>query len=105
VLRHVSHSAHADMSWKSMHRMSQDFIELQTQQKVKIYRTPKPILDAQLKAWDGVIAKRSVDNPLFAKVIESQKAWARRVMFWHNNVQVSQSAAYNHYFPKGPLQA
>jgi TRAP-type mannitol/chloroaromatic compound transport system substrate-binding protein len=105
ILRHVSHSAHADMSWKSMHRMSQDFIELQTQQKVKIYRTPKPILDAQLKAWDGVIAKRSMDNPLFAKVIESQKAWARRVMYWHNNVQVSQSAAYNHYFPKGPLQA
>jgi TRAP-type mannitol/chloroaromatic compound transport system substrate-binding protein len=98
----VPHAAHADMMWKSMHRMSQDFMELQTSQKVKAYRTPRPILDAQLKAWDQVIAKRSADNPLFAKVIASQKAWARRVMYWHNNVQVSQVAAYQHYFPKGP---
>jgi TRAP-type mannitol/chloroaromatic compound transport system substrate-binding protein len=102
ILKYVPHAAHADMMWKSMHRMSQDFMELQTSQKVKAYRTPRPILDAQLKAWDQVIAKRSADNPLFAKVIASQKAWARRVMYWHNNVQVSQVAAYQHYFPKGP---
>ncbi len=105
ILKHVPHAAHSDMMWKSMHRMSQDFIELQTKHKVKIYRTPKPILDAQLKAWDTVIAKRSSENPLFVKVIESQKAWARRVMYWHNNVQVNQVAAYTHYFPKGPLLA
>jgi TRAP-type mannitol/chloroaromatic compound transport system substrate-binding protein len=102
ILKYVPHAAHADMMWKSMHRMSQDFLELQANQKVQAYRTPKPILDAQLKAWDTVIAKRSADNPLFAKVIASQKAWAKRVMFWHNNVQVSQTAAYAHYFPKGP---
>ena len=105
ILKHVPHAAHSDMMWKSMHRMSQDFIELQTKHKVKVYRTPKPILDAQLKAWDTVIAKRSAENPLFVKVIESQKAWARRVMYWHNNVQVNQAAAYTHYFPKGPLLA
>jgi len=104
VLRHVTLSGHADQLFKSMHRMSQDFIELQTKHKVTIYRTPRPILDAQLKAWDGVIAKRSTDNPLFVKVIESQKAWARRVMYWHNSVQVNQAAAYAHYFPKGPGQ-
>ena len=105
ILKHVPHAAHSDMMWKSMHRMSQDFIDLQTKHKVKVYRTPRPILDAQLKAWDTVIAKRSSENPLFVKVIESQKAWARRVMYWHNNVQVNQVAAYTHYFPKGPLLA
>ena len=103
ILKYVPHAAHSDMMWKSMHRMSQDFIELQTNQKVRAYRTPRPILDAQLKAWDQVIAKRSADNPLFAKVIASQKAWAKRVMYWHNNVQVNQAVAYQHYFPKGPL--
>lgn len=103
VLKYVSHAAHADMKWKSMHRMSQDLIELQTKHKVKVYRTPKEILDAQLKAWGTVIAKRSADNPLFTRVIESQKAWAQRVMYWHNTVQVNQSAAYAHYFPKGPI--
>ena len=103
VLKYVSHAASADMEWKSMHRMSQDYIELQTKQKVKAYRTPRPILDAQLKAWDAVIKRRSAENPLFAKVIESQKAWAKRVMYWHNDVQVDQRAAYAHHFGKGPL--
>jgi TRAP-type mannitol/chloroaromatic compound transport system substrate-binding protein len=103
VLRHAAHAASADMGWKAMHRMSQDFLELQTEQKVKTYVTPKPILDAQLKAWKSVIERRSAENPLFAKVIESQKAWAKRVLYWHNQVQVDQKAAYAHYFGKGPL--
>jgi TRAP-type mannitol/chloroaromatic compound transport system substrate-binding protein len=103
ILKYVPHAAHSDMLWKSMHRMSQDFIDVQTKDKVKVYRTPKPILDAQLKAWDTVVARHSADNPLFAKVIASQKAWAKRVMYWHNSVQVNQSTAYAHYFPKGPL--
>ncbi|QJR09959.1 Alpha-keto acid-binding periplasmic protein TakP [Usitatibacter rugosus] len=102
VLKMASHAASADMEWKSMHRMSQDFLELKALQKVSIYRTPKPILDAQLKAWDKVIAKHSATNPLFAKVVESQKAWAKRVMYWHNEVQVDQRSAYTHWFGKGP---
>ena len=102
VLKMASHAASADMQWKSMHRMSQDFLELKTNQKVNVYRTPKPILEAQLKAWDKVIAKYSATNPLFAKVVESQKAWAMRVMHWHNEVQVDQKSAYTHWFGKGP---
>jgi TRAP-type mannitol/chloroaromatic compound transport system substrate-binding protein len=103
ILDHAAMAASADMHWRSMHRMSQDYIELQTIQKVVAYRTPRAILDAQLKAWDAVIAKRSAENPLFARVIESQKAWAKRVMYWHNDVQVDQRVAYAHYFGKGPL--
>ncbi len=102
ILRFASHAASADMQWKSMNRMSQDFLELRSNQKVNTYRTPKAILDAQLKAWEKVIAKFSADNPLFAKVVESQKAWAKRVMFWHNEVQVDQRVAYAHWFGKGP---
>ncbi len=102
VLRLASHAASADMQWKSMHRMSQDFLELRSNQKVNTYRTPRPILDAQLKAWDKVIAKYSAENPLFAKIVASQKAWAKRVMYWHNEVQVDQRVAYAHYFGKGP---
>ena len=82
--------------------MSQDLIELQQSKKVSAFITPKPILDAQLKAWNTVVKKRAGENPLFAKVVESQKAWAKRVMFWHNEVQVDQRAAYAHWFGKGP---
>jgi TRAP-type mannitol/chloroaromatic compound transport system substrate-binding protein len=105
VLRLVGQAASADMEWKSMNRMSQDFIELQTKQKVQAYRTPRAILDAQLKAWDTVVAKRSAENALFAKVVASQKAWAKRVVYWHNEIKVDPRPAYAHHFGKGPLAA
>lgn len=102
IVRLASQAASADMAWKAMHRMSQDFAELQAMPKLKIYRTPRPILDAQLKAWNAVIDKRSGENPLFAKVVESQKAWAKRVVHWNNAVQVDQRASFAHYFGAKP---
>lgn len=101
VLKLASQAASADMTWKAMHRMSQDYLELKKNPKLRIYKTPRPILDAQLKAWNAVIKRRSAENPLFAKVVQSQMNWAKRVMFWHNEVQVGQAAAYAHYFGRG----
>ena len=49
------------------------------EQGVKVHKTPDAVLQAQLAAWDKVIATLSAD-PFFAKVIESQKAWAKRVV-------------------------
>jgi len=97
ILKHASHAASADMHWKNMHRMSQDYIELQ-EMGVDTRRTPVSVLQAQLKAWDKVIEKHSANNPLFTRVIESQKTWARRVVYWHNEVSPDQEMAYEHYF-------
>ena len=103
ILKYAAHAASSDGLWKEMHRMSQDLIELQQSKKVSAFITPRPILDAQLKAWNAVVKKRSAENPLFAKVVDSQKAWAKRVMYWHNTVQVDQKAGYAHHFGKGPI--
>ena len=103
VLKLAAHASSAEAPWKAMDRMSKDFLILQTEQRVKTALTPKPILDAQLKAWNRVIEKRSGENPLFAKVVASQKAWARRVVYWANEVTADQKAAYAHYFGKGPV--
>ena len=54
-------------------------------------------------AIGGTFFEFSIFDRLFAKVIESQKAWAKRVIYWHNDVTVDQRAAYAHYFGKGPL--
>jgi len=103
VLKLAAHASSAEAPWKAMNRMSKDFLVLQTEQRVKTALTPKSILDAQLKAWNRVIEKRSRENPLFAKVVESQKAWARRVVYWANEVTADQKASYAHYFGKGPV--
>ncbi|CAN5279456.1 TRAP transporter substrate-binding protein [soil metagenome] len=102
ILKYASDSASADMNWKSMDRMSADFLEIRKNAKVSTTVTPQSVLDAQLGAWNAVIARRSAENPLFAKIVESQKAWAQRVVYWHNTIQVSPTIAYAHYFGKGP---
>ena len=105
VLAVAANACSAEMAWKAMDRMSTDYIELQTKQGVRAIKTPPAILDAQLKAWDGVVQKYSGENPLFAKVVESQRAWARRVVFWSDEVTVNSEMAYRHFFPRGPLGA
>src|SRR5829696_6669476 len=73
----------ADMSWKAHDRYSQDYITLQTDNGVTVYKTPDAVLDAQLKIWDEVVAKKAAeDNPWFQKVPDSQKAFAERVGNW-----------------------
>ncbi|ABM96318.1 MULTISPECIES: C4-dicarboxylate ABC transporter [Methylibium] len=90
-------AASADMSWKAAHRNSLDYGELK-KAGVKFYKTPDAILRAQLAAWDKIIAKKGGENPLFQKVIDSQKAFAARAGQWWNDYTVDFKMAYNHYF-------
>mgnify|MGYP000877140687 CR=1 FL=1 len=88
----------AEMSWKAIDRNSKDYEELKTKDKVNFYKTPDAILKAQLVAWDKVIAKKSGENPLFKKVLDSQKAFALRAGKWQNDYMIDFKMAYNHYF-------
>jgi TRAP-type mannitol/chloroaromatic compound transport system substrate-binding protein len=94
-------AASADMSWKAIERNSKDYIDLK-KQGIKFYKTPDSILRAQLASWDKIMAKKSAENPLFSKVLESQKAYAERAGQWQNDYMVDFKMAYNHYFAKGP---
>jgi TRAP-type mannitol/chloroaromatic compound transport system substrate-binding protein len=98
VIDYSVQAASADMSWKAIQRNSQDYIELKTKDKVNFYKTPDTVLKAQLDAWDKVIAAKSADNPLFAKILESQKAFAQRAGQWQNDYMVDFKMAWNRYF-------
>ena len=88
------------MSWKAIDRNSKDYIELK-KAGVNFYKTPDAVLKAQLDAWDKVVAKKSAENALFKKVLESQKAFAQRAGAWQNDYLVDFKMAYNHYFRRG----
>jgi len=105
VLSYAAQACSADMSWKAANRYSQDYVKLQKDHNVKFYKTPDAILQAQLKIWDEMIAKRSAENPLFKKVLESQRAFAERVGRWHGDVSVNYRMAYNHYFSRATKPA
>ena len=85
----------ADMSWKAIDRYSQDYIELQ-KGGVKFYKTPDIILQAQLKAWDEITRKKSAENPLFKKVLESMEKFAMRACRWQNDTNVDYKMAFRH---------
>ena len=76
IIRYAAQASSADMSWKAIDRYSSDYIEMQTKQGVKFFKTPESILKAQLAAWDKVVATKSKGNAFFAKVLASQKKFA-----------------------------
>jgi TRAP-type mannitol/chloroaromatic compound transport system substrate-binding protein len=100
IIENAVEAASADLSWKAIDRYSKDYLELQTKDKVKFYKTPDPILKAQLEAYDKVAAKMSATNPLFKEIVESQKTFAARTVSWDMDTNVSRRMAYNHYFAK-----
>ncbi len=96
ILKYAAESSSSDMTWKAMDRYSTDLAALK-EAGVAVRKTPDSLLDAQLAAWDKVIASLSAD-PFFAKVIESQKAWVKRVVSLQFDMEVDQKKAYDHFF-------
>jgi TRAP-type mannitol/chloroaromatic compound transport system substrate-binding protein len=98
IIANAVEASSADMSWKAIDRYSKDYIELQEKQGVKFYKTPDAVLQAQLKVWDQVVAKKEAENPLFKKVNESMRAYAQRATRWQNDTLVNFRMASNHFF-------
>src|SRR5689334_21320890 len=102
IIENAVEAASQDMTWKSIDRYSKDYIELQTKDKVRFYKTPDSVLQKQLEVYDQVVDKKSSDNPLFKEIAESQKAFAARTVKWDLDTNVSRRMAYNHYFGAKP---
>lgn len=95
VIANAVQASSAEMSWKAIDRYSQDYIELQ-KGGVKFYKTPDSILQAQLKAWDEITKKKSAENPMFKKVLESMEKFALRACRWQNDTNVDFKMAFRH---------
>jgi TRAP-type mannitol/chloroaromatic compound transport system substrate-binding protein len=97
IIDYAVQAASADMSWKAIERNSLDYIELK-KAGVNFFKTPDAILRNQLESWDKVVAKKSAENPMFKKVLDSQKAFAQRAGQWQNDYLVDFKMAWNYYF-------
>ena len=87
-----------DMMWKAIDRNSQDYITLQTTDKVKFFRTPDSILKRQLELYDEITKKYVASNPLFKEIIQSQLAFAKRALQWEQDYITPRKMAFDHYF-------
>jgi TRAP-type mannitol/chloroaromatic compound transport system substrate-binding protein len=98
IIENAVEAANADMMWKAIDRYSKDYIEMQGKQGVKFYKTPDSVLQEQLVIMDGIIKKKSSENPLFKEIDDSQRAFAERAVKWDLDTYVNRRMAYNHYF-------
>ena len=100
VIDYAVQASSADMSWKAVERYSKDYEALK-QQGIKFYKTPDAVLRAQLASWDKTVEKKASENPMFKKVLDSQRAFAQRAGQWQNDYSVDFKMAFNHYFGRG----
>src|SRR2546426_10584143 len=98
IIANAVEAASQDMQWKAIDRYSKDYIELQTKDNVKFYKTPDAVLKRQLEVFDEVAKKKAGENPLFKEIVESQLAFARRATQWEQDTVVSRKMVFDHYF-------
>ena len=98
ILKYASEAESSDFYWNNTKRYADDLVKLESEQGVTAYRTPDAVMEAQLAAWDKVVERLSGEDAFFAKVIESQKAYAKNVMRYLNLNQPDYKLAYKHYF-------
>jgi TRAP-type mannitol/chloroaromatic compound transport system substrate-binding protein len=76
----------------------QALAEMIEQDGVKVMKTPADIIEAELKTIDAMLAEESAKNPWFAKVLASQKAWAKKVVPFKNVAFTPYNYAADYYW-------
>jgi TRAP-type mannitol/chloroaromatic compound transport system substrate-binding protein len=84
--------------WTAMDNYSKDLQVLKDKHKVNVIRTPASIFQAQLGVWDVLTKRLSDEDPFFAKVVESQRAWAKRVAYYMFVNEADYKLGYEHVF-------
>jgi TRAP-type mannitol/chloroaromatic compound transport system substrate-binding protein len=100
ILRYAAEAANTSNFALALDQYSIDLQELIDKDKVKVYRTPDSVFDEQLKAWDVITKRLSDEDPLFKKVVDSQKAWSKRVGYYFFFNEADYKKAYEHVHGK-----
>lgn len=98
ILEYASEAENSNFYWHNTLRYADDLISLREKSGVNVYRTPDSVMKAQLVAWDVVVDRISEEDPFFAKVVASQKAYAKKVMNYLLLNQPDYNIAYQHHF-------
>ena len=101
ILKNAAYAANTDNYFKALVRYSDSLADLMNTHKVNVYQTSDAILAEQLKGWDKVIGEFSAKDPFFKKIVDSQKAYAKKVMKYLLMNQPNYKLAYENEF--GPI--
>ena len=98
ILQYSAEAANSSNYWTAMDNYSRDLQDPINKHKVVVIRTPKSIFEVQLKAWDVITDRLSKEDPFFAKVVESQRTFAKRVAYYIQLNEADYKLGYEHVF-------
>ncbi|UEM06053.1 TRAP transporter substrate-binding protein [Skermanella rosea] len=98
ILRYAVESASTANTALALDQYSADLQKLQKESGVKVVRTPADVLAKQLEAWDKLIPQLEGDA-FMKRVMDSQRAWTERTVFYQLMNDPDYKLAFNHYFP------
>ena len=100
ILQYGVEAASSSNFWTAMDNYSRDLQALVKTHKVNVLRTDKSIFEAQLVAWDAVSKKLEGEDPVFKKVVASQREWADRVAYYMFLNEADYRLGYEHVFKR-----
>jgi TRAP-type mannitol/chloroaromatic compound transport system substrate-binding protein len=98
IWRYSVEAASQSNYWTAMANYPKDLQKLINKDKVNVLRTPKSVFEAQLAAWDILTKRLSDDDPFFAQVVASQRAWAKDVCYYWFLNNAPYKLGYEHVF-------
>ena len=98
IWRYSVEAASQSNYWTAMANYPKDLQKLINKDKVNVIRTPKSVFEAQLAAWDVLTKRLSDDDPFFAQVVASQRAWAKDVCYYWFLNNAPYKLGYEHVF-------
>jgi TRAP-type mannitol/chloroaromatic compound transport system substrate-binding protein len=98
IWRYAAEATSSANYWTAMANYPKDLQKLIHKDKVNVIRTPKSVFQAQLNAWDVLTKKLSDADPFFKKVVLSQRAWAKDVVYYWVFNDAPFSMGYEHVF-------
>ena len=97
ILRTGVEAANSANFWLAMENYSRDLQILKNKHKVNVIKTPRAIMAEQLKAWDVMTAQLSKD-PIIKKILDSQRAWYSRVVYYQQYNDADYRLAFEHAY-------
>jgi len=98
IWRIAAEAASSVNYWTAMANYPKDLQKLIHKDKVNVLRTPTSVFQAQLNAWDVLTKRLSDADPFFARVVASQRAWAKDVCYYWFLNDAPFKMGYEHVF-------
>jgi TRAP-type mannitol/chloroaromatic compound transport system substrate-binding protein len=98
IWQHSVEAASQSNYWTAMANYPKDLRKLIDKDKVNVLRTPTSVFRAQLAAWDVLTKRLSDADPFFKRVVESQRDWAKDVVYYWVLNDAPFALGYEHVF-------